>query len=189
MFLILLQPDLKSVIVLPPMVFSMLYVSKLSTRFFAGAIGAFLLVVGLVAWDSLATSTSWSPIIWTSTDRKNSYESLVVSAQGLSAQPHPDLCRAGRDRPHRRRWNQRQSLISVGSGGVDRQGMDEGHAGPAGLPAPAVAHNDFIFSVIAEEKGFLGSLTVLSLFGLVMFNGIRIAGLAGTASAPFSPSA
>jgi rod shape determining protein RodA len=52
MFLIMLQPDLKSVIVLPPMVFSMLYVSKLSTRFFLGAMGAFLLLVGIVAWDS-----------------------------------------------------------------------------------------------------------------------------------------
>ena len=41
MLLILLQPDLKSAIVLPPMVFSMLYVSKLSTRFFAAALGAF----------------------------------------------------------------------------------------------------------------------------------------------------
>ena len=39
----------------------------------------------------------------------------------------------------------------------------------------SVAHNDFIFAVIAEEKGFLGSLTVLGLFGIVLFNGIRIA--------------
>ena len=52
MVLILLQPDLKSAIVLPPMVFSMLYVSKLSPRFFAGALGAFLLLLGAVAWDT-----------------------------------------------------------------------------------------------------------------------------------------
>ncbi|MEN9842078.1 MAG: hypothetical protein RL376_1878, partial [Verrucomicrobiota bacterium] len=51
MLLILLQPDLKSAIVLPPMVFSMLYVSRLSSRFFAGALGAFLVLVSLVAWD------------------------------------------------------------------------------------------------------------------------------------------
>ena len=51
MFLILLQPDLKSAIVLSPMVFAMLYVSKLSTRFFAGALAAFLLLVGIVSWD------------------------------------------------------------------------------------------------------------------------------------------
>src|SRR5207245_11239194 len=40
----------------------------------------------------------------------------------------------------------------------------------------AVAHHDFIFSVIAEEKGFLGSVLVLSLYTVVLFTGIRIAG-------------
>jgi rod shape determining protein RodA len=38
-----------------------------------------------------------------------------------------------------------------------------------------VAHNDFIFSVIAEEKGFLGSLIVITLYTVVLFTGIRIA--------------
>ncbi|MDE3084413.1 MAG: FtsW/RodA/SpoVE family cell cycle protein, partial [Verrucomicrobiota bacterium] len=52
MLLILLQPDLKSAIVLPPMIFSMLYVSKLSSRFFVAALGAFILIVSIVAWDS-----------------------------------------------------------------------------------------------------------------------------------------
>ncbi len=41
-----------------------------------------------------------------------------------------------------------------------------------------MAHSDFIFSVIAEEKGFLGSITVVGLFGVVLWNGLRIAGLA-----------
>jgi rod shape determining protein RodA len=52
MVLILKQPDLKSAIVLPPMVFAMLYVSKLSPRFFLGALAAFLLLVGLVSIDT-----------------------------------------------------------------------------------------------------------------------------------------
>jgi rod shape determining protein RodA len=52
MLLVLLQPDLKSAIVLPPMVFSMLYVSKLSVRFYAAALGVFVLLVSIVAWDS-----------------------------------------------------------------------------------------------------------------------------------------
>ena len=41
-----------------------------------------------------------------------------------------------------------------------------------------MAHNDFIFSVIAEEKGFVGSLVVLTLYGTVLLTGIRIAGQA-----------
>jgi rod shape determining protein RodA len=75
-------------------------------------------------------------------------------------------------------WNLRQSLISVGSGGLAGKGWTEGTQAQLGYLPRSVAHNDFIFSVIAEEKGFLGSLTVLGLFGLVLFNGIRIAGLA-----------
>jgi rod shape determining protein RodA len=39
-----------------------------------------------------------------------------------------------------------------------------------------VAHNDFIFSVIAEEKGFLGSVTVIGLYAVVLFTGIKVAG-------------
>jgi rod shape determining protein RodA len=43
---------------------------------------------------------------------------------------------------------------------------------------PGAAHNDFIFSVIAEEKGFVGSFVVLTLYGAVLFTGLRIAGQA-----------
>jgi rod shape determining protein RodA len=41
---------------------------------------------------------------------------------------------------------------------------------------PGAAHNDFIFSVIAEEKGFVGSIVVLTLYGVILFTGMRIAG-------------
>ena len=39
-------------------------------------------------------------------------------------------------------------------------------------------NNDFIFSVIAEEKWIVGSVTVLTLYGVVLFTGLRIAGQA-----------
>jgi rod shape determining protein RodA len=41
-----------------------------------------------------------------------------------------------------------------------------------------VAHNDFIFSVIAEEEGFVGSVIVITLYGVILFTGLRIAGQA-----------
>jgi len=180
-FLIMLQPDLKSVIVLPPMVFSMLYVSKLSTRFFAGAMGAFLLLVGLVAWDCHSyvkfmkardldfhkqkgayESTTWVPL----KDYQRNRILTFISPGVIDPTGTKDA------------WNLNQSLISVGSGGLTGKGWTQGTQAQLGYLPPAVAHNDFIFSVIAEEKGFLGSLTVLSLFGIMMFNGIRIAALA-----------
>ncbi len=75
-------------------------------------------------------------------------------------------------------WNYRQSLISVGSGGLAGKGWLEGTQAKLGYLPQTVAHNDFIFSVLAEEKGFLGSLLILSLFTVIVGNGIRIAGLA-----------
>jgi rod shape determining protein RodA len=183
MFLIWLQPDLKSVIVLPPMVFSMLYVSKLSSRFFAGALGAFLLVVGLVIWDSVRYVHFMDAHGYDYTRDRGKFD-----AEGSPIIPWHDYQRnrilafAAPERVDPRgtgvAYNLSQSLISVGSGGLAGKGWTEGTQAQLGYLPRSVAHNDFIFSVIAEEKGFLGSITVLGLFGIVLFNGIRIAGLA-----------
>jgi rod shape determining protein RodA len=180
MLLILIQPDLKSAIVLPPMVFSMLYVSKLSTRFFVGALGVFLLIVALVAADT-----------WRYVDYMEShgykYQGDVGKYEKHSWLPYVHDYQRNRVLsfvnpekydPMGIGWNQRQSLISVGSGGLSGRGWTDGTQAQLGYLPRSIAHTDFVFSVIAEEKGFLGSLTVLGLFGLVLFNGIRIAGLA-----------
>lgn len=183
MFLILLQPDLKSAIVLPPMVFSMLYVSKLSPRFFAAALGAFLLIVGLVTWDSVNYVRFMDAHGYDYTRDRGKFEK-----DGPTIMPFHDYQRnrilafAAPEKVDPRgtgvAYNLSQSLISVGSGGLTGKGWTEGTQALLGYLPRSVAHNDFIFSVIAEEKGFLGSLTVLGLFGVVLFNGIRIAGLA-----------
>ena len=178
MLLILKQPDLKSAIVLPPMVFSMLYVSRLSVRFFAGALAAFLIVVGIIGWDTWRYMHFMQKNGYSLQDDKGHYESHTFvplhdyqrnRILAFIAPNKTDEVGIG--------WNQRQSLISVGSGGLAGKGWTEGTQAQLGYLPRSVAHNDFIFSVIAEEKGFLGSLTVLSLFGVVLFNGIRIAGL------------
>ena len=181
LFLIYLQPDLKSVIVLPPMVFSMLYVSKLSARFFAGALGAFLLIVGTAVIDTRRYADYMVDHHYSFTRDMGKYD-----ASGLKLTPLHDYMRnrilpfVAPDKidPMGIAWNQLQSKISVGSGGLFGKGWTEGTQAQLGYLPRSVAHNDFIFSVIAEEKGFLGSLTVLGLFGVVLFNGICIAGSA-----------
>ena len=76
-------------------------------------------------------------------------------------------------------YNVEQALISVGSGGLTGKGWRQGtQNSPWVICRAAVAHNDFIFSVIAEEKGFMGSVTVLTLYTVILFTGIRIAGQA-----------
>ena len=179
MLLILLQPDLKSAIVLPPMVFSMLYVSKLSTRFFAAALGAFLFIVSIVAWDTLSYKNFMESHNYSYMNDKGNYQAHSwVPLHDYQRNRIISFIWPDKIDPMGVGWNQRQSLISVGSGGLAGKGWTEGTQAQLGYLPRSVAHNDFIFSVIAEEKGFLGSLTVLGLFGLVLFNGIRIAGLA-----------
>jgi len=181
MLLILLQPDLKSAIVLPPMVFSMLYISRLSTRFFAGALGAFLLIVAVVALDGYNYVQFMRQHEYSYIKDKGKYETHAwfplhdYQRNRILTFVAPDVIDPTRTKDA---WNLTQSQISVGSGGFTGKGWTQGTQAQLGYLPPAVAHNDFIFSVIAEAEGFLGSLTVLTLFGVVMFNGVRIAGLA-----------
>ncbi len=179
MLLIFLQPDLKAVLVLPPMVFSMLYVSKLSTRFFAAALGAFLLIVSVVAVDTWSYKRFMESHNYSYMNDKGNYQAHSwVPLHDYQRNRIISLLWPDKIDPMGVGWNQRQSLISVGSGGLAGKGWTEGTQAQLGYLPRSVAHNDFIFSVIAEEKGFLGSLTVLGLFAVVLFNGIRIAGLA-----------
>jgi len=178
MLLIFREPDLKSAIVLPPMVFSMLYVSRLSTRFFAGALGIFLLIFGIITWDVTRYAHFMDAHGYSFQDQKGVYEhhSWVPLHDYQRNRILPFIFPAKAD-PMNTGWNQTQSLISVGSGGLTGKGWLKGTQAQLGYLPRSVAPNDFIFSVIAEEKGFLGSIMVLSRFGVVLFNGIRIAGL------------
>jgi len=72
-------------------------------------------------------------------------------------------------------YNVRQALISVGSGGLTGKGYRQGAQNALGFLPRGVAHNDFIFSVIAEETGFVGSVVVVGLYTIFLFSGIRIA--------------
>jgi cell division protein FtsW len=65
-----------------------------------------------------------------------------------------------------------QSLIAVGSGGLAGRGFMEGVQKLFYLPEP---HTDFIFAVIGEELGLLGSTAVLLCFCVIAWRGLRIA--------------
>jgi rod shape determining protein RodA len=178
MLLIIAEPDLGSALVIAPMVFAMLFISNLSMRFFAGALGVFALLVGIVAIDVWQYSKFMEENKYSYSNDRGKYEPHSwlplkdYQRNRVLAFAVPDMDPLGSG------WNSRQSLISVGSGGFIGKGWTEGTQAKLGYLPPAVAHNDFIFSVIAEEKGFLGSITVVGLFGLVLWNGLRIAGLA-----------
>lgn len=65
-----------------------------------------------------------------------------------------------------------QSLIAIGSGGITGRGFGQSIQKFNFLPQPI---GDSIFSVAAEEFGFIGSLSILFLFGLYTLWGLRIA--------------
>jgi rod shape determining protein RodA len=93
------------------------------------------------------------------------------------APPHATAAELGRLREQQKNdeYNSRQALISVGSGGLTGKGWRQGSQIALGYLPRAVAHNDFIFSVIAEESGFVGSVCVITLYGVILLTGIRIA--------------
>jgi cell division protein FtsW len=65
-----------------------------------------------------------------------------------------------------------QSMIAVGTGGLFGRGLMGGVQKLFFLPEP---HNDFIYSVIAEELGFIGATLVLACFCVITWRGLRTA--------------
>lgn len=73
-----------------------------------------------------------------------------------------------------------QSLIGIGSGGLFGQGLGESKQKFRFLPEP---HTDFIYSILAEETGFMGSLIIFILFIILL---VRCTGIARDAPDDFS---
>ena len=73
-------------------------------------------------------------------------------------------------------FNVQQALISIGNGGWIGMGWGEGSQNQ--LHFLRVRHTDFIFSVMAEELGFVGTIMVLLLLFFVIWRLVRIADLA-----------
>ncbi|MFT5825044.1 MAG: rod shape determining protein RodA, partial [Yoonia sp.] len=178
MLLIFLQPDLGSSLVFPPMIFALLYVSRLSEKFFVSAFALFAVAVSVVGLDIYAysqhleearaaetsgttlTSEEYYSLLPIHNYQRNRILTFVapdvVDPEGTGAS-----------------WNAKQAKISAATGGLAGKGLFKGTQAQLGYLPQAVAHNDFIFSVIAEETGFLGSAFVVGLFCLMVANGIR----------------
>ncbi len=68
-----------------------------------------------------------------------------------------------------------QSLYAIGSGGIFGEGFAKGHQKLFYLPYP---YSDFIFSVVGEELGLIGTLAVVAAFALLLWRGARAAVMA-----------
>jgi rod shape determining protein RodA len=174
--LIMKEPDLGSALVLLPTGFVMMYVAGIPRRFLVRLLLGVGVLAALFLIDVLFLSPNWQIKLEDYQRRR-----LLVYF-GRDYPTRPDASKAEIERQRKLQFddshNVRQALISVGSGGLTGKGWRQGTQNALGYLPRAVAHNDFIFSVIAEEEGFVGSVTVLTLYGVVLFTGLRIAGQA-----------
>ncbi len=65
-----------------------------------------------------------------------------------------------------------QSLLAIGSGGFLGEGFAKGQQKLFYLPYP---YSDFIFAVVGEELGLIGTMAVVAAFGLLLWRGARAA--------------
>jgi rod shape determining protein RodA len=153
--LIYKEPDLGSALVFPAISLAMMFVAGVPGR----------RLVWLVSWTAILAGLMVAAIFL-----------APAKLHLMDYQKDRLMTYFGRNNPHDpARYNVQQALISVGSGGFKGKGWQHGTQYALGFLPRAGAHNDFIFSVIAEEEGFVGSVLVLALYAVLLFNGIKIA--------------
>ncbi|HAM70998.1 MAG TPA: hypothetical protein DCM86_05085 [Verrucomicrobiales bacterium] len=169
--LVLKEPDLGSALLFLPVGLGMLWAAGTPARWLGKLVGAGVLLIILLLVDILFAPPRWQ---FKLEDYQKRRLMVYFGIDFAANAPPAERARLRREqRAHS--YNVEQALISVGSGGWFGKGWGQGQQITLGYLPRAVAHNDFIFSVIAEEKGFLGSIIVISLYSVVLFTGIRTA--------------
>ena len=146
--LIAQQPDLGTAVTVIPVLFAVVFVAGMSMRIFG-----ILAVVAVLA----------APIAW-----KFALEDYQKERISTFINPSQDARGAG--------YQQIQARITVGSGGPFGKGFTGGTQGQ--LRFLPEAQNDFIFSVLAEEHGFVGVVVALGLYLFVILRSLEAARLA-----------
>ena len=140
--LVALQPDLNIGLIIPGIF--VLFLSGMSWRLIAGAMGAFAIA---------------APLLWMFFLQEYQKKRILTLFD-----PESDALGAG--------WNIIQSKIAIGSGGLTGKGFTEGTQSHLGyLPEH---HTDFIMSTYAEEFGFIGVFLLFSLFAAIIIRCLMI---------------
>ena len=156
--LIAVEPDLGSAMVLLPIVILLLFCAGIPLRPLLILIG-----IGLVA---LLILIVWLLFFPNSCPLEDYQKSRILVYLNIDQDP----LGAG--------WNKLQSQIAVGSGGWVGKGYLKGTQNILGFLPRTVAPTDFIYSVVAEETGFVGSSLLLVLYTTVVVRCMRAAVLA-----------
>lgn len=174
-FLILKEPDLGSALVLLPTGLVMMLVAGTPKQYLARLVGGVGILGVLFLADVLFAPTHLRIPMQ---DYQRQRLLVYFGANFASSDATPQEKASARREQLEKSYQVRQALISVGSGGFWGKGWRQGQQTELSFLPAGAAHNDFIFSVIAEEEGFVGSVVVLTLYAVVLFTGLRIAGQA-----------
>ena len=135
--MILAEPDLGSSLVWLPVMLAMLYAARVPARYLLTLI---LLAVAII------------PLMVNFGLRPYQRQRIITFID-----PELDPLGAG--------WTINQSLTAIGSGGWDGKGVNaENTLNELGFLPSTIVHNDFIFSVIGEQHGFIGGILLLLAF-------------------------
>ena len=132
------------------------------TTLFLGTTGVFLMLIGGVRFKHLA------PIVLILLP----VMSLFVIMKFDHIKPRIETFINPEADPMGKGYQVRQSLIALGKGGATGVGLGNSHQSLFYLPEEST---DFIYAVVGEELGFLGTSTILLLFMFVMLSGMRLA--------------
>ncbi|MGW4029037.1 rod shape-determining protein RodA [Streptomyces sp. NPDC004838] len=146
MAIVMLMPDLGSVMVMAVMVLGVLLASGASNRWILGLIGSGVAGAFLVTALGLL-------------------DEYQINRFAAFANPELDPAGVG--------YNTNQARIAIGSGGLTGTGLFKGSQ-TTGQFVPE-QQTDFVFTVAGEELGFLGAGLILVLLGVVLWRACRIA--------------
>ncbi len=144
--LIMLQPDLGTVLVIAAVVVAIIAASGAAARWVVGLVGGGLVAGGLAIVLGVLSKYQ--------VDRLLAFIYPDQDPQGIG-------------------YNTAQARIAISNGGVFGAGLFQGHQ-TQGAFVP-YQQTDFIFSVAGEELGLIGASVIIVLFGVVVWRGIEIA--------------
>ncbi len=124
-----------------------------------------LFLAGVPLWHMLVAVAAAVPVI-----------GMLVLAQPYRVKRIFEFL-AGWSDPDAAPYQVQQSLVALGSGGLWGTGLGQGWQKLGFLPE---ANSDFVFAVVGEELGLVGTLAVLALWGTFLICGLRLARQAGT---------
>ena len=163
MLLIFKQPDLGTSLVFIAIFIGMMFVAGANIRKFGGLLLAGATTIGIALWLHFSTNLpSWLKFAEGLPLPMKDYQLKRLT---IFMNPASDMTGDG--------YNILQAKLAIGSGGLWGKGYRQGTQGQLNfLPEH---HTDFIFAVFSEEFGFIGVITLLFIFLILILRGINIA--------------